>query len=83
MIKENERKNIVECINDMNDSATVWSMVKLISHILEDNNVTYSQFISIFSLIDHYNQHCIDLAMEDEEFDIEEDGDDWMIESIG
>ena len=79
-------KETANCMQSMDNNATVWSMVKAISHAMSEEGVTYQQFVDIFGLIDHYAHHEAELMSEDTESNIDLDGEDgewYEIPAIG
>ena len=50
-------KEAMQCKFEMKSQALIWSMVKQISKLLNENMVSYDEFQEIFSIIDHYTHH--------------------------
>ena len=68
---------ISECMGNIDDKALVWSMVYLFSRILNENAITYNQFIAIFDIIDNYTHGEAAILSDDEDISsIDLDGED-------
>ena len=80
-MKNTKIKEITECMQDMENKVAVWSTVKVISNYLNDNEITYDQFMDAVALIDHYTHHEAEVMSEIDEEKIDIDGDDgeWFI----
>ena len=79
-------KETAELLNTIDENASVWSMIKYISHALSDAGITYNQFNAIFELIDTYTCHEAEIMAEDldHELDLEGDDGEWYeIPAIG
>ena len=86
MDSNKDLRETVECMDDMNNKAKVWTMVKIVSSLFEENEVTYRQFIDIFNLIEHYTRHEAELMCSEGGCEIDLDGEDgefFDIPSIG
>lgn len=85
-MKSTKNKEIAECMQVMEYKVAVWSTVKVISNYLNDNEITYDQFLDAVALIDHYTHHEAELMSceVDEEIDLNgEDGGWFTIPAIG
>lgn len=74
-----------ECMKDMEREAKVWTLTKVISGYLEDNEVTYDEMCDVFTNIMHYNHHVAEIESywDGEDIDIDdEDGDTFFVRGI-
>ena len=83
----NERlAEITECMCDMDDKAKIWSMVRAISHILADEDISFNQFLTITEIIAHYTYHEAEFIGSEDDIEIDIDGEDgeWFpVSAIG
>lgn len=78
---KNKIKEVSTCMRDMENKASIWTMVKIISKILNDNEITYEQFIDIVVLIDHYTHNEAEMIsdLDEEKIDIDEEDGEWFV----
>ena len=65
----------MECRGDMKHQALIWSMVKEVSKLFNENMVSYDEFLEIVSLIDHYTHHEAELHQYQNEMKYKHDHD--------
>jgi len=78
---KNKIKEVSTCMRDMENKASIWTMVKIISKILNDNEITYEQFIDIVVLIDYYTHNEAEMIsdLDEEKIDIDEEDGEWFV----
>ena len=81
-------ETVASCMESMDNEATVWSMVRAVSHLMEAEGVTYNQCIAVFDTILHYATHEAEIMSSDlpdeENIDLDgEDGEWFEIPAIG
>lgn len=72
----------MSCRNGMKRQALVWSMVREVSKLLNDNNVSYDEFIEIMAEIDHYTHHEAEMVQFDNEIEYKRDNEIPMDEDL-
>lgn len=65
----------MECLHNMKHDARIWTLVHIISEVLNQNNVTYDEFIEIISNIDHFTHHQAELQAHLDIIDYKHDND--------
>lgn len=80
-MKESKLREISERMKTMEDNAAVWTMVKIISSILSENQITYDQFLAITELIDCYTHSEAEImaSLDEEEIDIDDEDGEWFV----
>lgn len=71
---------------EMDENAKVWSIVRTVSNVMADNNISYNQFLAAVDIISYYT-HCeAELIASEDDANIDLDGEDgeWFtVSAIG